>query len=556
MESAMKSFSTTLEAFYHWEQTRADAVFLRARENDSWHEYSWAEVGGQVRRCASLLQSLLPEPGQRVAILAKNSPHWFIVDLAAQIAGHVVVPLFTTMTEENIDYALKFSEVQLLFLGAAENWQLVAHVVSPKIMIVTLPGTTCEHIAHSTWEDAVASQNPLQGEPIPPTDELRTLILTSGTTGLPKGVMYSLGTIREMGYNVVRSTGTPDHASFISYLPLAHAAERIVIEGQALLVGGVVTFNESLATFSDDMKKATPHWFFSVPRIWTKLKQGILAKLPQDKLNELLADSTTADTTRRKIAESLGLQNAVYIACSTAPMTDADHHWFESIGLPLCEMYGQTELIPMTVNTPQNRKQGSLGQAIDGVEVKIADNGEILGRGKGIMMGYYRDPQKTAETLKDGWLHSGDKGRLDEDGYLFLTGRVKEIFKGTKGKYVAPAPIENLFNDHPLIEQQCLVGSGMPFTIMATVINQDAADGMTDNDIEEQLRAHTVTLNTKLEHHAQIGALLLTREHWSIENGMLTHTLKVKRDAVEDMYAALFEEIIDKTGPEITIVCA
>ena len=547
----MKQFSTTLQAFYHWERTTPDATFLRARENDTWREYSWAEVGDQVRRCATLLKSLLPEPGQRIAILATNNPYWFIVDLAAQITGHVVVPLFTTMTEENIDYALTHTETQVLFLGAAENWKTVAQVVLPTIKIVTLPGTSCEQGAHSTWEDAVATQQPLQGTPIPPTDELRSIILTSGTTGLPKGVMYSLETIREMAHNVIRSTGTPDHANFISYLPLAHAAERIVIEGQALLLGGVVTFNESLATFADDMKKATPHWFFSVPRIWTKLKQGILAELPQDKLDELLADSTTAETTQRQIAESLGLQNAVYIACSTAPMSDADHHWFESVGLPLCEMYGQSEMIPMTVNTPASRRLGSLGRAVDGVEVKIAENGEILGRSKNIMMGYYRDPQKTAETLINGWLHTGDKGRLDDEGYLYLTGRVKEIFKGTKGKYVAPAPIENLFNHHPLIEQQCLVGSGMPFTIMAAVIDHDAADGMIDGDIEEQLRVHAMNINTKLEHHAQMGALLLTREHWSIENGMLTHTLKVKRDAIEDSYAVLFEKIISRTEPEI-----
>jgi long-chain acyl-CoA synthetase len=167
----MKQFSTTLQAFYHWERTTPDATFLRARENDTWREYSWAEVGDQVRRCATLLKNLLPEPGQRIAILATNNPYWFIVDLAAQITGHVVVPLFTTMTEENIDYVLTHTETQVLFLGAAENWKTVAQVVSPTIKIVTLPGTTCEQGAHSTWKDAVATQQPLQGKPIPPTDE-------------------------------------------------------------------------------------------------------------------------------------------------------------------------------------------------------------------------------------------------------------------------------------------------------------------------------------------------------------------------------------------------
>lgn len=543
------TFPTALHAFYHWEQVRANEVFLRARARPhaagevTWATWTWAEFGDQVRRCVTMLEEMLPVPGSRVAIMSRNCPHWFIADVAIQLAGHVAVPVFTTMRADNVKFIMDLTSTGFFFLGESENWDEVRGVLAPDIPVLAFPGTHEGEAGVGGWAEWVDVKAPAQGQPVPAADEMRSIIFTSGTTGEPKGVMYSLNTFRDMAALIINVHKGGAGTRMISYLPLAHAAERVFVETVALLVGGVVTFNHSAETFAEDMRATLPHVFFAVPRIWTKFQQGVLSRFPQEELDKRLADTARAEATRNQVRQALGLQDAHYTITASAPLSAAAHRWWESVGITLLELYGQTELIPLSIETPARRKTGMMGQAPDGVEIRIADNGEILGRGRPIMMGYYKRPELTAATVVDGWLHTGDTGEVDEDGYLRVTGRVKEIFKGAQGKYVAPTLVENVFGTHALVEQLCLMGSGLPRNVMVLVVAEGAGAGRSDEQIGEALRAHAGSANERLDPHERIGALLLTRTPWTIANSMLTATMKMRRSVLEKAYRAKAEEV-------------
>ena len=365
-----------------------------------------------------------------------------------------------------------------------------------------------------------------------------TIVFTSGTTGLPKGVMHSLASLRQAGGGVGHMSQTLPGHRFLSYLPLAHLGERIVVENHAMVYGGTVYFNESQQSFLDDLRNTRPNWMLGVPRIWEKLQQVVLAHaLSRDELEAARAGGQLEEA-GRKVRAFLGLEEINFILTSTAPTPAPLKAWYDDLGITLYDGYGQSEMLPICSNSKSDRKLDSIGVAAHGVEIKIADDGEILARGGGTAMGYYRAPEKTAETFApDGWVHTGDRGRIDADGHVYLTGRVKEIFKTAKGKYVAPAPIEGRFLETHLAEQACLTGHGLAQTVM-TVVLAEAALSREEEDVIAELLAHTAEVNTHLEKHAQIGALIVSREPWSQENEVLTHTLKIKRDEIDQRYAA------------------
>jgi long-subunit acyl-CoA synthetase (AMP-forming) len=536
MTEANRTRQSLLEDLDHWAAERPAESWLVEHWSTHRTEISWAEGAAQVRATAAWLANTLGQSGARVGLLCPNRAHWMLADIATMASGNVLVPVFTTMKADVVQYIADFVDIDLLFLGGAGNWEQVRHCFKPGIPVVRLPGAPAVEGAVD-WEDVVSAGARLPAAARPDDEALATIVFTSGTTGLPKGVMHSMKSLREAGYGVGSATGTQAGWRFLSYLPLAHLGERIVVEMNALPFGGTVYFNESLDSFLDDLRHAKPQWFLGVPRIWEKLQQAVHAQVLSPEALVEARQAGQMETVSRQVQEFLGLEEAEYILTSTAPTPAPLKAWYDELGIELHDGYGQSEILPISANRKGQRKPGSIGQAGHGVEIRIAEDGEIQSRAPGTAMGYYKAPDKTAETfIDDGWVRTGDKGYLDDEGHLFITGRVKEIFKTAKGKYVAPAPIEGRFLDTPLAEQACLTGLGLAQTVMLLVLSEAAA-ARAEEEVHAALLEHAAAINNSLDKHERIGALIVSTTPWALENDFLTHTLKLKRDRVDEHFA-------------------
>lgn len=529
--AARKTFFDDLQ---HWASEQPDAPWLVEHWSSHQASISWAEGASQVKLAtAAMADELGQSAGRRVGLLSANCAHWMLADMATMLSGNVLVPLFTTMNAETVKYIADFVDLEMLFLGAADNWEEVRDCFKPGITVVRLPGAPALEGGIS-WDEFVGRGHAGQVVEVADDRALATIVFTSGTTGLPKGVMHSLYTLRQASLGTGNETGTEQGWRFFSYLPLAHMAERVVVEFNALVFGGSVFFNRDQGTFLDDLRHARPQWMLGVPRIWEKLQQAVYAYVLSPADLEKARENGELEAAQLKVKEFLGLVEAEFILTSTAPTPAPLKAWYEAIGIELHDGYGQSEILPVTINRKGQRKAGSIGQAADGVEIRIAEDGEIMCRAPGTASGYYNAPDKTAETFTlDGWVHTGDRGYVDDEGHLFITGRVKEIFKTAKGKYVAPAPIEGRFLDTPLAAQVCLTGMGLAQTVMVLVPSESAAK-LKKADLHQVLLDHTASLNQGLEKHERIGALILSPTPWAMENGFLTHTLKLKRDQIEE----------------------
>ncbi len=544
-----------LQDLQHWASERPGEPWLVEQWTSRHTLISWAQGAEEVAAVAAWLADASASSGRRIGLLAPNCAHWMLADYAIMASGNITVPIFTTMDADNVAYAADFAGIDMLFLGAAANWSAVRSAFPADIPVIRLPGAP-EIEGALSWEQVVEAGRALP--PAPPVDDtaLATIVFTSGTTGRPKGVMHSMASLREAGGGVAVLAGSAPGHRFISYLPLAHLGERVVVENQALVCGGTVYFNESQESFLNDLRNARPNWMLGVPRIWEKLQQVVLAHLVS--LEELQAARAAGEleAVAQKVRSFLGLDEIDYILTSTAPTPAPLKAWYDDLGIVLYDGYGQSEILPVCGNQKGNRKIDSIGVAAHGVEIKIAEDGEILARGGGTALGYYNAPQKTAETFEDdGWVHTGDRGRIDEDGHVYITGRVKEIFKTARGKYVAPAPIEGRFLESPLVEQACLGGHGLAQTVMMAV-RSAAAQGLSDAELDAELRTWVQSINARLEKHERIGAVILSRTPWSQDNGVLTHTLKIKRDAVDERYSDELERAGDRmrTGEPLFVV--
>ncbi len=536
---------TLLQDLDHWAAEQPAAPWLVEKWSGHEREISWEQGAAEVRSAAAWLASQVTEPGTSIGLLAQNCAHWMLADYAIMGSGNVTVPFFTTMDAESISYTADFSGVKMLLLGSAANWEAVKSCFDPDMTVVLLPGAPAVEGA-VTWDEIVAAGANLPTPDARDETNLATIVFTSGTTGLPKGVMHSMRSLREAAGGVAVMADSQPGYRFLSYLPLAHMGERIVIENHAMFCGGTVYFNESQESFLADLRNARPTWMLGVPRIWEKLQQVVLAHLVSLEELEAAKAAGELEPVAQKVREFLGMDAAKYILTSTAPTPTPLKAWYDDLGIVLYDGYGQSEILPVCGNVVGNRKVDSIGIASPGVEIRIADDGEILAKGGGTALGYYKAPEKTAETFEpDGWVHTGDRGRVDDDGHVYITGRTKEIFKTAKGKYVAPAPIEGQFLDSPLVEQACLTGSGLAQTVMIAVLSAAGA-ALSDDEAAAQLSEWVQSINAKQEKHARIGALILSRTPWAQENGVLTHTLKIKRDAVEDRYTEELEQAGDR----------
>jgi long-chain acyl-CoA synthetase len=389
-------------------------------------------------------------------------------------------------------------------------------------------------------------------------DAISTIIYTSGTTGKPKGVVHSYRTMAWGVTSATRRVNMDVHDRYISYLPLAHVAERMLIEQASLRYGGRVFFAEALDTFVQDLQRARPTIFFSVPRLWVKFQHGVHSKMPAKKLRLLMDIPVIGRLVRRKILKGLGLDQCRLAAGGAAPMPADVLQWYRKLGLDLIEVYGMTENCGVSHSTlPGSTLIGSVGLPYDQVESRIdPDNGEILMRSPALMLGYYKEDAATADAITpDGWLRTGDKGKIDSKGYLSITGRVKDIFKSSKGKYVAPAPIEDLLIMHPDIEACAVAGANLTQPLGLVMLSQDAvarsADPEARRELTQSLARHLEAVNAKLEPHERMACLAVAITTWTPENGFVTPTLKVKRMRIEEAYSSHYETWLGQRKPVV-----
>ena len=531
----------SLQRFNHWLAAQPDRVWLRQPVNGQWHDFTWRQVDEQARRLASALLALGCAPGDRVALLAKNCAEWFISDLAIQHAGLVSVPLYPLQAPEQIAYVLEHADCRVVLVGKLDDPDKLAVGIGEHITRIAMPYPTMP--AAYDWHSLLARHEPLQGTRAQLPDELLSILYTSGTTGMPKGVMLSALAMAYSGAHATAELGIGPGDQFFSYLPLSHAAERFLVEFNSLYSGAPVAFVESLETFASDLRHIRPTVFFSVPRLWTRFQQGVLEKMPASTLDRLLRIPLLGGLLARKIRRGLGLDRARILVSGAAAISTGLLQWYQRLGLTVCEGYGMTEHFAYgCFNRPGQVRLGSVGRPMPGLEVRIDDSGEILLRSVTLMQGYYRDPQKTAETLKDGWLHTGDKGQLDAEGYLRITGRVKDIFKTSKGKYVAPAPIEGEIAKSNWVEQVCLMGSNLDQPL-ALIELSPAARQQPEAQLNADLQRDLAELNGRLEPHERLSHFVLVREPWTIDNGCMTPTMKIRRNVLESRYAGLIASL-------------
>ncbi|MCU0929771.1 MAG: AMP-binding protein, partial [Burkholderiaceae bacterium] len=503
------------------------------------------DVLDQSRRMAAHLRSLGLPPGAKVAILSKNCAHFFMAELAIWIGGYTTVAIFPTETAETIRFVLEHSESSLLFVGKLDTWEQQKPGVPATLPRLALPLAPASALAeYDGWDKIVARTAPLAGRVARAPDELAMLIYTSGSTGTPKGVMTTFGAFSAAAANInadIRQRiGATAEGRVLSYLPLAHSFERSWIEGASLVDGRTqVFFAESLDTFVEDLKRARPTLFISVPRLWLKFQQGVFAKMPPKKLDRLLSIPILRKIVAKKVLAGLGLDHVVQAGSGSAPLPPELIRWYRRIGLRLFEGYGMTEDASYShTSNEQFSEPGYVGVPMPGVEVRLSPEGEVLIRSPGQFAGYYKQPELTAESFTaDGLFRTGDLGERRPDGMLKLTGRAKELFKTAKGKYVAPAPIENLINAHPMVELSMVSGVGHPsayaIVVPAEALRPRLGDPAVRAEVQREMEQLLDSVNAAVADYERLQMIVVAREPWSIEDGTLTPTMKIRRARIE-----------------------
>jgi long-subunit acyl-CoA synthetase (AMP-forming) len=530
------------------EARQPDRVYLTQPVGDGQVvDYTWAQVLEQARRMAAHLQGRGLAPGARIAILSKNCAHFFIAELAIWLGGYTTVAIFATETAQTVRYVLEHSEASLLFVGKLDNWPQQQPGVPAGLPGIALP--LAPATAYERWDDLIARTPPLPGRPQRAADELAMLIYTSGSTGQPKGAMVSFGALSAAAEGIANDTrqrvGPNTESRMLSYLPLAHSFERSWVEAASLVDGGThVFFAESLDSFLQDLQRARPTLFISVPRLWLKFQQGVFAKMPAPKLERLLRIPLLGRLVARKVLKGLGLDAVVSAGSGSAPIPPDLIAWYRRLGLRLFEGYAMTEDNSYSHSSnEQFSEPGYVGVPMPGVQVRLAPDGEILIKSPGQFSGYFKQPELTAASFtEDGFFRTGDLGEQRADGMLRITGRAKELFKTAKGKYVAPAPIENRLLAHPLIELAMVSGVGQPapyaVVVLAEALRDRLAEPALRADVTQQLAALLKAVNAELAEYERLKMIVVADEPWSIENGCLTPTMKIKRSGIERQLAA------------------
>jgi long-subunit acyl-CoA synthetase (AMP-forming) len=539
----MTTAKLLLDHIYQHEKAQASRVFLtQPTGNGQVVDYTWTQVMDQSRRMAAHLQAQGFAPGSRIAILSKNCAHFIMAELAIWMAGHTTVAIFPTETADTVKYVLEHSEASLLFVGKLDTWPQQAPGVSPNLPCIAFP--LAPETSFDTWNKITSRTQPLEGQPARGADDLALLMYTSGSTGTPKGVMHSFASASAAATGIAASlrSNIPGDIRVLSYLPLAHIFERAWIECGSLIDGQMhIFFAESLDTFLADLQRARPTAFISVPRLWLKFQQGVFAKMPPKKLGRLLGIPILGRIVGRKVLTGLGLEQVKFAGSGSAPIPADLITWYKRLGLNLNEGYGMTEdfAYSFTSNDAQNAP-GYVGVALSGVQGRISPEGEIQIKSPGQLVGYYKQPELSGQCFtQDGFFRTGDLGEIRGDGLMKITGRAKEQFKTAKGKYVAPAPIENLINAHPMVEMSIVSGVGQAsayaLVVLSEALRPRQHEAALRQEVEKEFGQLLDKLNAQVADYERLQMIVVAKEPWSIENGCLTPTMKIKRARIEHM---------------------
>lgn len=543
----MKNLLTAHQALIRRAASDPDREFLLQPVDGELRVTTFSEAEDQARRTAAALFGLGLKAGDKVAILAKNSAEWVLADLSIAMAGMVSVPIYPTASADTVGYILEHSEAKAVFVGKLDELDTIGGAIPGTLPTIAFPYPTID--CQYDWQQLIDRNEPL-ATPHEPADgeEVMTIIYTSGSTGRPKGVVVSYRAYIYACMAVVDTAKMGATDRVLSYLPLAHVTERMVIVGPSMYAGGRIYFAESLKTFAHDLKAAKPTIFGSVPRLWVKFQSGVHAKFPPEKLRLLLAIPLLKRIVARRIRKGLGLDSCAMLASGSAPISPHTLEWYRKVGMDICEGWGMSETSGLScANVPfKAGRIGTIGVPLEGTDLKISEDGELLIRSPGLFTEYFKQPELTKEVFTDdGFFRTGDKAEWDKkcDGYR-ITGRVKDIFKTAKGKYVVPVPIESQLSANPLLEQVGVIGAGLPAPV-AVVVLSEAAQKLPPEDVEKSLEAILVETNRSLESHERLSNMLIVDDEWTTENDLLTPTLKVKREQLEARYLATVSRKFD-----------
>jgi long-chain acyl-CoA synthetase len=561
------------------------------RQGGSWKPTNWGSYSDEVTRAGRALIALGFEPGQTVCILGFNRPEWAVMDIAAMGTGGAPAGIYTTCSPVEVRYIVAHAEAPIILVENEDQWRKVLAERSnmPNLKhVVTMKG--CPAIADDmvmTWEEFLAKGDGVETrayldriESLKP-DALATLIYTSGTTGPPKGVMLSNENLAWTSNVAIGITSISASDCALSYLPLSHIAEQMFTLHIPITTGARVYFAESIEAVPENLKEVQPTIFFGVPRIWEKFHAGISAKLKEAtgvkaKLvkwamkvgweanqtpngNKGLQYQLANKLIYSKLLPAIGMGNARVCVTGAAPIAREVLEFFASLNLVVLEVYGQSEDSgPTSFNTPTRYRFGSVGPALPGVEVKIAQDDEIMVKGPNVFLGYYKDKEATDATLSDGWLHSGDLGAFDSDGFLNITGRKKDIIITAGGKNITPKNLESGIKNHPLIDEAVVIGDRRKYLSALVTIDAEAGPAWAAANGEDagalhksaklraSIQAHIDEMNKEFARVEQIKKFTILKRNFTVEDGELTPTLKVKRAKVNDHFAEDIEAMYDE----------
>lgn len=607
--------SNIVDLFWDHVDHSPDRPALRQRVGSEWEPLSWRAYGSAVTEVAAGLVALGIEPGDRVAVLAFNQIRWHEADMGILAAGATSVPAYPTSASGQLTHLLGHSGARVCFVGDRDQLTkvLLGRHSLPALEHVVMfddPPDGLDDDLLLTFDDLRAlGRRLIADEPtlvrdrsaaITP-DSTATLVYTSGTTGPPKGVILTYANISATVRSIIEVVEIGPTDRFLSFLPLSHIAERTVSHFGQIVAGGETWFAAGISTVPTDLRACRPTIFFAVPRVWEKFKASVLeeiARAPRparmlaeaylragQRRSDALRGETRAGVLERtrvavtdralyalldrlagaRIRRQIGLDQARILVSGAAPIHPDLLWWFSMLGLPIAEVYGQTEDGgPTTLNPPNAIRIGSVGRPMPGLEVRIADDGEILARGESVSPGYYADPVQTSELIDaEGWMHTGDLGRIDADNYVFVTGRKKDLIITSSGKNIAPQALETRLLANPLIAQAIVIGDGRSYLTLLLALDAEAVGQWADEHhkladfgsllddpaLHTEIAAAVDQVNQGRAPIEQIKAWRLLPRELSVASGELTPTFKVKRDVATKLFADLVEEMYETPRP-------
>jgi long-chain acyl-CoA synthetase len=598
---------TILDFFDRNAERFPDQPAILWKEGEDWTHRTWSQYHRDVTEAAAGLQTLGVEPGDFVAIMAGNRPEHGAADLAASMAGGTGVTIYSTFVPEQVQYVANNCEAKVAILENLEfmkNWESIKSALPHLTHVVMMEDA--DHFQSYDWviswsELIERGREALSRDPeqvarvrsqVTP-ESLATLIYTSGTTGIPKGVMITQRNVVWTTESVRRAVEIPPNPRLVSYLPLAHIAERVSTHYNGIYLAGQVYFCPDMTQVLEYIQRARPEVFVGVPRVYEKFHTRISGNFAHHEKADLIAKALanavaviSAEQEGRnpgllpklkmvlfdklvfsKVRAQLGMDEVVVAITAAAPISRDLIVFFNAIGIPLHELYGMSENTgPATTNRPGHNKMGSVGTPLPGVEVKLGPDGEVLMRGGIVTAGYYKMDEESRETFDpDGWLHSGDLGKFDEDGFLSIVGRKKEIIITAAGKNVAPAKLETLVKEHALVAQACMIGDARKFLTMLIALDAEEAPawakehGLEFTDLQSfandpQVQAEIAKVVDEANSHVsqveKVKRFTIVPDNWTPDSGEITPSLKLKRRVVLEKYADTIEEMYAGAGSD------